>query len=98
MRASEGLEIVLPTLRLAFATASRLADVRNAAAAALPRGWSLNDADTASVLVMCDEDMDGVAFLVSEETGLLELHAVIDEELVLLSRRRTGGLHVLRAA
>ena len=97
MRACEGLEIVLPTLRLAFATASRLADVRNAAAG-LPLGWSLNDADPTSILVMCDEDMDGVAFLVSEDTGLLELHAVIDEELVLLSRRRTGGLHVLQAA
>lgn len=98
MRASEELETVLPTLRLAFATASRLGDFRSAAAAGLPRGWSVNDADANSVLVMCDADIDGMGFLVSEGAGALELHAVVDEELVLLGRRRTGGLHVLRAA
>lgn len=98
MRASEGLETVLPTLRLAFARASRLSDVRTIAAANVPQGWSVNDTDPGSILVMCDGDMDGVGFLVSEAAGSLELHAVIDEALVLLARRRTGGLHVLRAA
>ncbi len=94
MRASEGLETVLPTLRLAFASASRLADVRPD----LPPGWSLDQIDPGSLVVMCDEDMDGMGFLVSEDGGALELHAVIDEELVLLAWRRAGGLHALRAA
>lgn len=94
MRASEGLEIVLPTLRAAFATATRLAEIRPD----LPRGWSRNEADAGSVLVLCDEDLDGVGFLVSESEGALELHAVIDEALVLIARRRSGRIHVLQAA
>ncbi len=99
MRAREELEIVLPALRLAFATATRLTEIRAAAGRKLPQGWSLTDIEPceggSALLVECDDDENGMGFLVSEDAGTLELHAVIDEALVLLGRRQAGGPTVL---
>ena len=102
MRAGEEQDIVLPALRLAFATAQRWADVAALAARKLPGDWSVTeivppDAGR-SLLVQCDADEDCLSFLLSEEAGTLELHAVVAEQLVLLGRRRIGGMAVVPSA
>ena len=102
MRACEEQDIVLPALRLAFATARRWSDVGAVAARRLPSDWSVTeivppDAGR-SLLVQCDEDEDCLGFLMSEEAGTLELHAVVDEQLVLLGRRHIGGMAVVPSA
>lgn len=102
MRAFEEQELVLPAVRLAFATAARLADARAAVGRDLPRGWSVTEIASPdagrSLLVQCDEDAGCLSFLLSDEAGTLDLHALVDEQLVLLGRRRIGGMAVVPSA
>ncbi len=103
MRAREEQDVVLPTLRLAFATAQCLDEIRSAAERRLPQGWSLTDIDAPEGTRMClvshEDDESGSGFLVSEgRAHVLELHALRDEALVLLGRRLAGGMAMLPSA
>ena len=102
MRAYEEQEVVLPAVRAAFASTRSLGDARSALVQALPPGWSITDIASPdqghALLVECDGHDGCLGFLLSEEAGLLDLHALVDERLILLGRRCLGARVVVTGA